>query len=69
MKRLRLLKVMVQPVFVVDDGESLSERPAAPVMVPAAVWPEFAAEGFMRQCEALMEQYSEPSDHIDEPGV
>lgn len=58
MKRLRLLKVVVQPVFVVDDGESLSEMPAAAVMVPAADWSEFTAEGFMVQCEALMTRYS-----------
>lgn len=49
-RRLRLLKVIVQPVFVVDDGETLVERIAEPVVVPAEEWPDFPtgrfAEGF-----------------------
>lgn len=36
MKRLRLVKVVVQPVFVIDDGESLSEAVGEQVVVPAA---------------------------------
>ena len=46
MKRLRLVKVIVQPVFVVDDGDTLTELPADPSTVSAAAWPAFAAEGF-----------------------
>lgn len=37
--RLRLVKVIVTPVFVLDDGDSLTEQPAQPVEVPAARWP------------------------------
>ena len=40
---LRLLKVIVQPVFVFDDGESLVEQIAEPLVVPAAEWPAFPA--------------------------
>ena len=36
MIRLRLLKVIIQPVFVVDDGESLVEKPSDPVTVNPA---------------------------------
>lgn len=36
MSRLRLLKVIIQPVFVLDDGESLIEKPADPVTVNPA---------------------------------
>jgi hypothetical protein len=43
MKRLRLVKVVVHPIFVVDDGESLSEFPNAATEIPAAEWPDFPA--------------------------
>lgn len=38
MTRLRLLKVAVQPVFVEDDGEHLTERMAEPFEVSASEW-------------------------------
>ncbi|MFL5781797.1 MAG: hypothetical protein ACJ760_10835 [Thermoleophilaceae bacterium] len=40
-KRLRLVKVVVQPHFVIDDGDQLEERIGEPVQVPAAEWPEY----------------------------
>lgn len=43
--RLRLLKVVVQPVFVLDDGDTLTEQVADPFTVPAAAWRDFADEG------------------------
>lgn len=39
---LRLLKVIIQPVFVEDDGETLTEIAAQPLPVPAKDWPEGA---------------------------
>jgi hypothetical protein len=45
-QRLRLLKAVVQLVFVIDDGETLSERVAEPVVVPASVWPTWASDGY-----------------------
>lgn len=41
MKRLRLLKVLIQPVLVVDDGEGLSEANTQPVEVAADDWPSY----------------------------
>lgn len=43
MSRLRLLKVIVQPVFVLDDGESLEEKPADPITVGPADLDAFPA--------------------------
>lgn len=40
--QLRLLKVVVQPVYVLDDGETLTEQPAQPATIPAKDWPSFA---------------------------
>lgn len=39
-RRLRLVKILVQPVFVLDDGETLTEQIAQPREFPAAQWPE-----------------------------
>jgi hypothetical protein len=62
--RLRLLKVIVQPVFVLDDGENLVERAAQPVIVTAADWPEYAVTGFPESIEALRKEVeaAEPSE-------
>ena len=41
-KRVRLLKVVCQAVFMVDDGESLSELVGQQVTVAGNDWPDFA---------------------------
>ena len=46
MARLRLLKVIVRPVFVIDDGEHLVEQSADPVTISAAAWPTYATTTF-----------------------
>jgi hypothetical protein len=43
MKRLRLVKVVVQAHYVLDDGETLTEQVAEPIAVAAAEWPDFPA--------------------------
>jgi hypothetical protein len=45
-RRLRLLKVVVQAVFVADDGEYLHELVADPVEVAAAEWVSFPTGRF-----------------------
>lgn len=39
--RLRLVKVMVQPVLVWDDGESLQEINTQPASIPASEWSKY----------------------------
>jgi hypothetical protein len=56
MTRIRLLKVVVQPVFVVDDGEQLVEQVAEPVTVSPADWPTFATTTFVDGMAALQAQ-------------
>jgi hypothetical protein len=56
-KTVRLLKVVVQPVFVVDDGETLAEQVGQPVEVAAGQWRDFAADAFgPDEMAALTEQ-------------
>lgn len=66
MSKLRLLKVIVQPVFVIDDGESLAEQPAQPVEVSASEWPTFASGRFAEGFEQLRAQVEGPPT-ADEP--
>lgn len=56
MRKLRLLKVIVQPVFVVDDGDELVEQTAEPVVVSPADWPTFATTAFLDGVAQLQEQ-------------
>lgn len=56
MRKLRLLKVIVQPVFVVDDGKQLIEQAADPVVVSPADWPTFATTAFVEGMEQLQTQ-------------
>ncbi len=54
--KLRLLKVICQPVFVLDDGETLVEQPAQPVVVPAHEWPTYPTTAFAESFEQLRRQ-------------
>jgi hypothetical protein len=57
---LRLLKVVVQPVFVWDDGDTLREVQVDPVQVAPADWPDYPAklaEQTAEQEAILAEQY------------
>lgn len=56
-KKLRLLKVVVQPFFAVDDGESLEEQTSQPITVPASEWTDFPAK--------LEEQRKEAERELD----
>lgn len=56
--KLRLLKIIVQPVFVIDDGASLVEQTPQPItLTPAqiATFPEDFAAG-MEQLRQQVEQ-------------
>jgi hypothetical protein len=52
MRRLRLVKVAVQPVFVIDDGESIEEVEHPVTVIPAAEWPTYSGERFPREMSA-----------------
>jgi hypothetical protein len=58
-KRLRLLKVVVQPHFALDDGETLEEIEHPPTVIPAAEWPSYSGERFPREVEAWQKTIDE----------
>lgn len=51
MSKLRLIKFVVQPIVVIDDGENLTDQPMQPFEVSAADAPTFVA-GFLAQLAA-----------------
>jgi hypothetical protein len=56
MPRLRLVKVLVQPVFVLDDGETITEVEHGVIAIPAAEWPTYSAERFPVEVAAWQAQ-------------
>lgn len=65
--KLRLLKVIVQPVFALDDGDALTEQPGEPVTVSPAEWPTFATDRFAQGFEQLRQQVEGPSEAVTNP--
>jgi hypothetical protein len=57
--RLRLVKVVIQPHFVLDDGENLTEQIANPVEVSAADWPTYPTEKFPADVEEALNRLLE----------
>lgn len=59
MATARLLKVTVQPVFVVDDGEHLHERTLMePVTLTASDWQKFVETGLDELVESAAESFT-----------
>lgn len=52
MRQLRLVKVIVQPVFIIDDGDTVEEVEHPPVAIPASEWPTYSAERFPAEVAA-----------------
>jgi len=59
---VRLLKVFVQPVFVLDDGEELTEVQHPPTVIPAAEWPTYSSERFPREVAEWQEKLDAEND-------
>jgi len=49
--KLRLVKVAVQPFFVLDDGETITEVDHQATIIPASEWPTYSSERFPREVE------------------
>jgi hypothetical protein len=49
MPKLRLVKVLVQPVFVLDHGDHITEVEHGVVAIPADEWPSYSSERFPRE--------------------
>jgi hypothetical protein len=47
--KLRLIKVVVQPIVVLDDGENIVEVEHPATVIPASEWPTYSSERFPRE--------------------
>jgi hypothetical protein len=47
--KLRLVKVVVQPIVLLDDGENMVEVEHPPTVIPAGEWPTYSSERFPRE--------------------
>jgi hypothetical protein len=56
MKRVRLIKVLVQPVLIVDDGETLVELDHPAIAIPAEQWSAYSSERFPRELAEFEKQ-------------
>lgn len=62
MIKVRLVKVIVQPIFVADDGENLRELPVSPKDVSASEWATYPAEAFSEAMSALEASLNETEE-------
>ncbi len=70
MPKLRLIKVLVQPVFVLDDGETITEIEHPATAIPASEWPTYSSERFPKELEAWQAQLDEtPAVELDTLGA
>jgi hypothetical protein len=59
--KLRLVKVAVQPFFVLDDGDSITEIDHAATLIPASEWPTYSSERFPREVKTWQSQLDRES--------
>ena len=59
--RLRLVKVIVQPVLVWDDGETLTEVTAPPATIQASNWIDYSLETHLSDIASQIESQEKES--------
>lgn len=70
--RLRLVHVHVQPVLMLDDGETLTPLEHPTITIPAADWPGYSNERFPREIAEWQDRLNaeaEARDNNDEGGT
>jgi hypothetical protein len=56
LRRLRLVKVLIQPVFVIEEADGTLSEPdqvVSPLVVKPSEWPSYATETFPGHVDAL----------------
>lgn len=59
MKKVRLIKLIILPVAVLDDGESLTEIEIEQLVIPSDLIDEFIETGFKSSIETLKKKFEE----------
>jgi hypothetical protein len=68
MAKLRLIKVLVQPVFVLDDGENVTEIEHPAVAIPAAEWSDYSGERFPAEVKAWQKRLDDQNGTAPQTG-
>lgn len=66
-KRLRIVQYLVQPVALVDDGDTLDPLPIEPIPVPAGRWAEFVETGLAEALADLQARIDQTPEPVIEP--
>jgi hypothetical protein len=70
MPRIRLVKVVIQPVVMLEEDGELVEVDHPPVVVPAAEWPTYSSERFPREIQEWQERLDAAASSVsDETGA
>lgn len=69
MPELRLVKVVVQPVFILDHGTHVSEVEHPPVVIPAEEWPTYSSERFPREVQEWQQRIDAEEATADPPAT
>lgn len=56
MPRMRILRWIVQPVVVADDGDELTEIEVQPIAIPNTAWETFITTGWHQAVDELRRQ-------------
>lgn len=56
MSKLALRRVIVQPEFVLIDGDKVTDVPHQAIAIPAEEWPTYSSERFPAEVEAWQAQ-------------
>jgi hypothetical protein len=59
--KVRLLKLVIQPTYVVDDGEHLREVPVQPIQVDSRGWDDFKEKGLGEVEDQVRQQLADAS--------
>ena len=57
--KVRLIKILVQPVCVTDDGKTLTEVNTQPVSVGAEDWDKYSLDEHMKQIKEQVENLAD----------
>lgn len=63
------MKVIVQPVFMLDDGTTLTEVEHPPTVIPAEEWATYSGERFPREVAEWQERLDAGERSTVEPAA
>lgn len=66
--KVRLVKVLVQPVFILDHGTHIEEVDHPTTVIPASEWPTYSSERFPREVEEWQARLDADTEKVESTG-